>query len=89
MACLRKNYITLNQYRNYLKTQKTCSAATLKVYETYDSLILDWADEQPLSKAQSFEVSFPKFLISQRNQNNEPYSMAYMKEICAYTRRFF
>ena len=89
MACLRKNFTLLNQYRNYLKTQKTCSGATLKVYEAYDSLILDWAEEQPLSKAQSFEVTFPKFLISQRNSKNEPYSMEYMKGICAYTRRFF
>ena len=53
MACLRKNFTLLNQYRNYLKTQKTCSGATLKVYEAYDSLILDWAEEQPLSKAQN------------------------------------
>ena len=89
MAVLRNNFTVLRQYHEYLKSHTTCSGATLKVYEAYDSLILDWAAEKPLSKGPSFEVTFPRFLISQRNKDNEPYSAEYMKGICAYTRRFF
>ena len=89
MAVLRNNFLALRQYREYLKIQTTCSAATLKVYEAYDSLVLDWAEDKPLSKAPEFEITFPKFLISQRNANNESYSAEYMKGICGYTRRFF
>lgn len=40
-------------------------------------------------KEPSFEVPFPKDLITQRNSKNKPYSAEYMKGCCSYTRRFF
>lgn len=89
MASWRTNIVTLRQYHDFLKTKTTCSGISLKTYEAYNNLIQNWAAEQPLTKAPSYEVPFPKYLISQRNSKNRPYSAEYMKGICSYTRRFF
>ena len=89
MGFLRGNQIVLHQYHDYLKEQTACSGLSLKSYEKRNNLILKWAGEQPLSKAPSFEVTFPKYLIAQRNSKNKPYSDEYMKGCCSYTRRFF
>ena len=89
MGFFRGNQIVLHQYHIYLKEQTACSGISLKNYESRNNLILDWAGEQPLAKAPSFEVSFPKYLIAQRNSKDKPYSAEYMKGCCSYARRFF
>ncbi len=89
MTCSQINITALQQYNVFLKKQTACSGISLKNYEARNNLILKWAGEQPLTKAPSFEVSFPKFLITQRNRMNKPYSAEYMKGCCSYTRRFF
>ncbi len=89
MGFLQSNKNTLNQYHVYLKEQTACSGSSLKNNEARKNLIIGWAGEQPLTKAPSFEVSFPKYLIAQRNNKNRPYSAEYMKGCCSYARRFF
>ncbi len=89
MTSSQTNSKALQQYHQFLKAQTACSGISLKTYEAYNNLILKWAAGQPLQKAPSFEVPFPKFLINQRNGKNKPYSAEYMKGICSYTRRFF
>lgn len=89
MGFLRGNLIVLHQYHVYLKEQTDCSELSLKTYEAHNNLILNWAGEEPLTQAPSFAISFPKYLIAQRNSKNKPYSAKYMKACCSYTRRFF
>lgn len=89
MENLHTNILTLLQYQEFLKAKTTCSGISLKTYEAYSNLILNWAAEQPLTKAPSFEVPFPKYLINQLNSKNRHYSSEYMKGCCSYTRRFF
>ena len=89
MPILRDNFIVLQQYHQYLKGHTNCSGATFEIYETYNNQILNWAAERPLSDAPCFTITFPKFLLNQRNIKNEHYSSEYMQGICSYTRRFF
>ena len=89
MAILRSNFDILHQYHEFLKAQTSCSGASLKNYEFYENLILDWAAEEPLEGAQNFAIPFPKFLLSQKNEREKSYSSEYMKGVCGFTRRFF
>ena len=89
MSVIKPNFRILRQYHDYLREQTSCSENSLKRYEAYNSIIMNWAGGRPLKNASSFEIPFPKFLINQRNSKNRPYSAEYMKGICSYTRRFF
>ena len=86
---LRHNYELLRKYRKELKETHKVNALTLETYEAYESLILDWAGNKPLSKAASFKETFPEFLNSCTNSKGQPYSSEYIKGACGYARRFF
>ena len=85
----RENYKILQEYIQYLKNKGNCSKATLNLYTSYNSILLEWTGEKLLKTAPSFEESLPKYLSEHNNQNGIPYSSSYVKAMCAYTRRFF
>lgn len=86
---LRNNFLLLREYRTELRDSRKINGGTNDIYESYESHILDWADEKALNKAPSFKTSFPEFLNHQTNPKGKPLSTEYMKGACGYLRRFF
>lgn len=86
---LRDNYTLLQKYLENLKNKGQCSKSTRDIYNAYNALILEWADEEPLKKAPSFEKTFQIFLSEKLNNDGAPYSYSYIKAACSYARRFF
>jgi len=86
----RDNYHDVGRYQKYNAQIKQNTAQTVKRKRSRLRHLLEWADETPLSKADTIRPTFPPYLTTVRNDGrSRPLAPSTIKGICETAQGFF
>ena len=86
----RNNYRDVKQYLRYLEEVRRLDAKTLDKRWLWLRLLLEWADDLPLSRAPRKRPSFPIWLEGlRRDSGKQRLAHRTRKEVCGIARMFF